>query len=81
MAPSTKLDEKLDGAENFQAWKYRIMLILQENDLDEFVKSEVPEAEGEEVKAKFKKDEGQEATLKGLAHLFWCPSLAHGSSK
>ena len=50
MAPSTKLDEKLEGAENFRAWKYRIMLVLQENDLDEFVKSEVPEPEGEEVK-------------------------------
>ncbi len=56
MTPITKLDEKLEGAENFWAWKYRTMLILQENDLDEFVKVEVPEPEGEEVKAKFKKD-------------------------
>ena len=56
MAQSTKLDEKLEGVENFRAWKYRIMLILQENDVDEFFKSEVPEPEGEEVKAKYKKD-------------------------
>ena len=56
MAPSTKLDENLEGEENFQAWKYRIMLILQENDLDEFFKSEVPETEGKEVKEKYKKD-------------------------
>ncbi len=56
MAPSTKLDEKLEGAENFRAWKYRIMLILQENDLDEFVEEKVPEPEGEEVKEKYKKD-------------------------
>ena len=46
MAPSIKLDEKLEGAENFWAWKYMIMLILQENDLDDFVKEEVLEPEG-----------------------------------
>ena len=50
MAPSTKLDEKLEGSENFRAWKYRIMLILKKDDLDEFDKLEVPEPEGEEVK-------------------------------
>ena len=56
MAPSTKLDEKLEGAENFQAWKYRIMLILQENDLDEFIKVEVLKPKGEEDKENFNKD-------------------------
>jgi len=29
MTSSTKLDEKLDGADNFRAWKYRIMLVLK----------------------------------------------------
>ena len=33
MPPSTKLDEKLEGIENFRAWKYKIRLILEENDL------------------------------------------------
>jgi len=56
MTPSTKLDEKLEGAEKFRGWKYRIMLILQENYLDEFVKKEVPELEGEEDKTNHKKD-------------------------
>ena len=41
MTKNTKLDEKLEGAEKFRAWKYRIMLILQENDLDKFVNEEV----------------------------------------
>ena len=27
MAPSTKLEDKLEGIENFLAWKYRIGLI------------------------------------------------------
>ena len=43
MTKNTKLDEKLEGVENFRAWKYRIMFILQENDLDKFVKEEVKE--------------------------------------
>ena len=38
MAPSTKLGEKLEGVDNFQAWKYRVMLILEENALEDFVK-------------------------------------------
>ena len=43
MIKNTKIDEKLEVVENFRAWKYRIMLILQENDLDKFVKEEVKE--------------------------------------
>ena len=38
MTPSTKIKDKLEGTENFWAWKYRIDLILQENDLDKYVK-------------------------------------------
>ena len=56
MTKSTKLDEKLEGAENFRAWKYRIMFILKENDLKGFIKEEVAELEGNEAKAKHKKD-------------------------
>jgi len=56
MSSSTKLDEKLEGAYNFRAWRYRIMLVLLEHDLDKFVKEEVPEPEDEEAKSKHKKD-------------------------
>ena len=56
MTKNTKLDEKLEGAENFRAWKCRIMLILQENDLDKFVKEEVKEPEEAKVNSKHKKD-------------------------
>ena len=56
MTKNTKLDEKIEGVENFTAWKYRIMLILQENDLDKFVKEEVKEPEEVEAKSKDKKD-------------------------
>ena len=34
MAPSTKLEDKLEGIENYRAWKYRIGLILKENNLE-----------------------------------------------
>ena len=58
MAPSssTKLEDKLEGIENFQAWKYRIGLILQENDLDKYVKEEVSEPEEVKAKEKQRKD-------------------------
>ena len=56
MTNSTKLDEKLEGAENFRAWKYHIMLILEENDLEGFIREEVAEPEEAEAKSKYKKD-------------------------
>ena len=56
MTKNTKLDENLEGVENFRPWKYRIMLILQENDIDKFVKEEVKEPEEEEAKSKHKKN-------------------------
>ena len=56
MTNNTNLDEKLEGDENFRSWKYKIMLILQENDLDQFVKEEVKEPEEVEAKTKHKKD-------------------------
>ena len=56
MTTYTKLYQNLEGAENIKARKYSIMLILQENDLDKFVKEEVKEPEEEEAKSKHKKD-------------------------
>ena len=56
MTNNTKLDEKLEGAKKFITWKYQIMLILKENDLEGFIKEEVVELEGDEAKAKHNKD-------------------------
>jgi hypothetical protein len=42
MSASIKLVDKLEGVENFRAWKYRIGLILEKNDLARFIKNEVP---------------------------------------
>jgi hypothetical protein len=47
MSASTKLVDKLEGVENFRAWKYKIGLILEENDLAKFIKENVSEPEEE----------------------------------
>jgi hypothetical protein len=43
MFASTKLVDKIEGVENFRSWKYRIGIILEENDLARFIKQEVLE--------------------------------------
>ena len=55
MISSTKLDEQLQGADDFRAWKYRVMLILEENDLEGFIEANIPEPKEDEAKAKHKK--------------------------
>ena len=55
MSHHTKLDEKLEGAKNFWAWKYRISLVLEENELDSYIHEEVPVLEGDEEKDLHKK--------------------------
>ena len=55
MSHHTKLDQKLEGSDNFRAWKYRISLVLEENELDSYITEEVPVLEGDEAKALHKK--------------------------
>ena len=57
MTSSTKLDEKLEGAENFRAWRFRVMLIIREQSLVKHVTEDVPKPEEEEAKEKFMKDQ------------------------
>ena len=56
MSARTKLVDKLEGVENFCAQKYRISLILEENELAKFIKEDLPESEEDAAKAKYKKD-------------------------
>ena len=51
MSHHTKLDEKLEGADKFRAWKYRISLVLEENELDSYINEEVLVPNGDEEKA------------------------------
>ena len=55
MSHHTKLDEKIKGGDKFWAWKYRISLVLEENELDSYISEEVPVPEGDEAKALHKK--------------------------
>jgi hypothetical protein len=56
MFASTNFVDKLAGVENFRAWKYRIGLILEKNDLARFVREEVPEPVNAADKAEHQKD-------------------------
>ena len=48
--------KNIEGADNFRAWKYRISLVLEENELDSYISEEVPVLpEGDEAKALHKK--------------------------
>jgi hypothetical protein len=53
MSASTKFVDKLEGTDNFHAWKYRIALILEENDLARFIKENVPEPADATTKEKY----------------------------
>ena len=55
MSHHTKLDENIEGDDNFRAWKYRISLVLEENELDSYINEEVPVPEEDEAKALHKK--------------------------
>ena len=55
MSHHTKLDENLEGADNFRAYRYRISLVLEENELESYINEEVSVLEGDEAKALHKK--------------------------
>jgi hypothetical protein len=52
-----RVEDRLEGSENFISWKHRLQMILDENDLLEHVTVGVPEPEEEEQKTKHKKNE------------------------
>ena len=56
MTNDTKLEYKLEVAKKFWAWKYRVLLILEEHDLENYIKGEVAEPEGDEDKVNHKKN-------------------------
>ena len=56
MSHHTNIDEELEGADKFWRWKYRVSLVLEENELDSYIHEEVPVPEGDESKALHKKN-------------------------
>ena len=59
MLSHTKLEDKLEGVDNFRAWKYRISLVLEEHELDTCISGEVPVPEGDEAKILTQEEIGQ----------------------
>ena len=53
---SHQLDDKLGETDKFQAWKYWISLVLEENELDTYISGEVPVPVGDEAKSLHKKN-------------------------
>ena len=56
MSASTKLVDKLGVVDNLCVWKYSIALILEENDLERFIKENVPKLADATTKTKYLKD-------------------------
>ena len=53
-----RVEDRLDGADNFISWKHRVLLILEENELLDHVKQVLPKPEEEEdAKTMFRKNE------------------------
>ena len=55
MSHHTNLDENIEGVDNFRDWKYRISLVLEENELDSYINEDVSVQERDESKALHKK--------------------------
>ena len=56
MITNIRVKDRLDGAKNFISWKHRILLILEENDLLNYVKEVILKPKEEEAKEKYKKN-------------------------
>ena len=54
-----KVEDRLDGTSNFSSWKFRVLLILEENDHLKFVNENVPEPEEEANKAHWRKNDAK----------------------
>ena len=57
MVSSLKLEDRLDSASNFRSWKTIILLILDENEMQDYVNKYVSKPEYVEEKSKHKKNE------------------------
>ena len=52
-------EDRLEGSSNFNNWKARIIVILKERDLDQYVLTEVVEPTSAVGKASFKRNQGK----------------------
>ena len=57
--PSVKSEERLEGASNFNAWKARVLNILEESDLGDLVTRDVEEPTTTQGREEFKKKQAK----------------------
>jgi hypothetical protein len=56
---SVKAEDRHEGASNFNAWKLRIMNILQEHDLEQYVTTVMEEPTSNAGRAAFRKNQAK----------------------
>ena len=56
---SIRSEDRLEGSSNFNNWKARIIAILEEHDLDQYVTTEVVEPTSTARRASFKRNQGK----------------------
>ena len=54
-----KVEDRLEGSSNFIPWKYRVIILLEENDLLQFVNAKVLELEAEKDKPRWRKNDAK----------------------
>ena len=59
MVFSLKVEYILDSTSNFRSWKIKLLFILDENEIQDYVKKDVTETKDVEEKAKYKKNEAK----------------------
>jgi hypothetical protein len=59
MVTTLKVEDILDGALNFRSWKAKILNLLEENDLDDYVTRVIPEPIEDNGKVVYKKNQSK----------------------
>ena len=55
MVNHLRLEDRLEGASNFSSWKIRVMIILREMELEEYIETNISMPENEPKKVTWKR--------------------------
>ena len=56
-------EDRLEGVSNFQSWKSRMLMLLNEHDLKDHILKNIPEPKGAQEKTRLKKNEATVTTI------------------
>ena len=60
---SVPVEDRLDGASNFNSWKSRLLITPEESDLMKFVEEVVPESDDASKKSQWKKNDARDRKI------------------